>query len=241
MESPPSWLGVDSTDEVLYSGNPSPFILAPEVLTTLFISLVTSYVIAKGPLSGLSVLGLSIQDYLLILLSLSFVFIGYMDIRRRFTEYVATTESVHKKTGILSKNSDSIPVDSIQAADRDQNPLQRVFDIADVTIESASSAGVTQIEWDSVSDPDRIVGVIEKQLSGGHAGRSQRDSASSTETDDREDSTDAEDSPGFLGWILGSDDQQTAADDEQGAVADGSGEQEPSSDGGSDGTPPGFH
>jgi len=166
MDSPPSWLEVDSADQVLYSGHPSPFVLVPEGIATVVVSLITSYVIAEGPLAGTTVFGHSIQFYLAILLALSILLLGYMELRRRFTQYVVTTQGVYKKTGIIGRDPDFIPIRNLQAMDWNQNPLERMVGIGDVMFFSASAGHMSTVDWSYVPDPSEAGGLIEDQLSG---------------------------------------------------------------------------
>ncbi|WP_092663204.1 PH domain-containing protein [Halorientalis persicus] len=231
MDSPPSWLEVDSADQVLYSGHPSPFVLVPEGIATVVVSLITSYVISEGPLAGTTVFGHSIQFYLAILLALSILLLGYMELRRRFTQYVVTTQGVYKKTGIIGRDPDFIPIRNLQAMDWNQNPLERMVGIGDVMFFSASAGHMSTLDWSYVPDPSEAGGLIEDQLSGLNVEVQRQPPGTEESTEGQEQQTQPSDDDGGTQRSTGDAASATA----EGATSDGA-ETEDSAE-----TPRGFH
>lgn len=62
-------------------------------------------------------------------------------VNRRFMVYVLTTERIIVRSGILSRSSVEIPLDSIQNVNFEQNPFERLLRYGDVKLESAGEGG----------------------------------------------------------------------------------------------------
>ena len=103
-------------------------------------------------------------------------------VRRWFTLYVLTTERIVVRTGVLSRSSKEIPVESISNVVFSQRLAERLLGYGDVLLESSGETSATRLQ--DVPDPEqfqsRVYAVREQrttQLSG-NSGGAPRDRAS---------------------------------------------------------------
>lgn len=121
-------------------------------------------------------------------------------IRRHFTLYVLTTERIVVRTGVISRSSKEIPIESISNVVFSQRVAERLLGYGDVLLESSGETSATRLQ--DVPDPEqlqsRIYAVREQrasQLAGG-GGAVSRDRAAQlaelADLHDRGKLTDAE-------------------------------------------------
>jgi len=239
MGSPPDWLSVESTDEILYSGNPSAYILVPEGMITVVVSAITSFVIAQGPLADMTLFGQSIQMYLLAMLLLSLLLVGYMEIRRRFTRYIVTSQGIYKKTGIIGRDPDYLPIRNLQGLDWSQGPFERVLGIGEIVFASASSGTMRSMKWTFVPNPEDVNGEIEDQLAGMFSHKTATESKVQAESAN----DDGGETSGGILQRLSSSNRSAVRSKEGDDSQDGEDSTEPEQATGeeSNSTPPGFH
>lgn len=79
-------------------------------------------------------------------------------VNRRFMVYVLTTERIIVRSGILSRSSVEIPLDSIQNVNFEQNPFERMLRYGDVTLESAGEGGQSVLK--DVPNPEAFQSMI---------------------------------------------------------------------------------
>jgi uncharacterized membrane protein YdbT with pleckstrin-like domain len=65
---------------------------------------------------------------------------GYRALKRRLTKAVVTAERLRYETGLASKSTRTIQLTKVQDVRVDQKMLQRLFDIGDISIETAGEA-----------------------------------------------------------------------------------------------------
>ena len=75
-------------------------------------------------------------------------------IRRWFTLYVLTTERIVVRTGVLSRSSKEIPVESISNVVFSQRVVERMLGYGDVLLESSGETSATRLH--DVPDPERF-------------------------------------------------------------------------------------
>lgn len=104
-------------------------------------------------------------------------------ITRLFTLYVLTTERIVVRTGVISRSSKEIPIESISNVVFTQQVIERMLGYGDVLLESSGETSATRL--DDVPDPEvfqsRVYAVREErsvQLGSGVASTGPRDTAS---------------------------------------------------------------
>jgi uncharacterized membrane protein YdbT with pleckstrin-like domain len=65
---------------------------------------------------------------------------GYRAFKRRLTKATITSERLRYETGLASKSTRTIQLAKVQDVRVDQKMLQRVFDVGDISIETAGEA-----------------------------------------------------------------------------------------------------
>lgn len=73
-------------------------------------------------------------------------------IQRQFTLYVLTSERIVVRTGVLTRNSREIPLESISNVVFNQSVIERMLGYGDVLLESSGETSTTQL--DDVPDPE---------------------------------------------------------------------------------------
>lgn len=89
-------------------------------------------------------------------------------VRHRSVRYVVTTEAVYRRTGLLSREVTTVPLNRVQNTAYSQSPLQRLLSYGDVRLDTAGSAG-TELVLEAVREPRHVAGVIAEQLGGDRA------------------------------------------------------------------------
>lgn len=79
-------------------------------------------------------------------------------VNRKFVIYVLTTERVIVRTGILSKSSLEIPLESIHDVRFEQNVIERALRYGDVLLESAGERGQSLLK--DVPDPEAFQSMV---------------------------------------------------------------------------------
>lgn len=93
-------------------------------------------------------------------------------VRRHFTLYVVTTERIVVRTGVVSRSSKEIPIESISNVVFSQRVIERLLGYGDVLLESSGETSATRLQ--DVPDPEELQSTIysvreqrASQLSGG--------------------------------------------------------------------------
>lgn len=73
-------------------------------------------------------------------------------IKRQFTLYVLTSERIVVRTGVLTRNSREIPLESISNVVFNQSIIERMLGYGDVLLESSGETSTTRLE--DVPDPE---------------------------------------------------------------------------------------
>lgn len=75
-------------------------------------------------------------------------------VRRQFTLYVLTTERIVVRTGVLTRSSKEIPIESISNVVFDQRIIERLLGYGDVLLESSGETSTTRLQ--DVPDPEQF-------------------------------------------------------------------------------------
>lgn len=104
-------------------------------------------------------------------------------VKRLFTLYVLTTERIVVRTGVLSRSSKEIPLESISNVVCNQSITERMLGYGDVLLESSGETSTTRL--DDVPDPETFQSQVyaareerSMDLSRGGGGSAPRDTAS---------------------------------------------------------------
>lgn len=128
------WLTLESDEELVWSGEPS-------LLGYLWVFVIG---VALIPLFGLG-----------------FVIIASAYLQLTNTAYVITTDSVFKKTGVLSRKITDIGHENIQDTGYTQSILGRYYGFGTVEISTAGGSGV-EMSLDYVTEPLAVQSTLDK-------------------------------------------------------------------------------
>jgi len=122
------WLTLDSDEEVLWSGQP-----APETMYGAYITGVP----------------------MILFFGLGLLVIAGAYLNRENTDYVVTSKSVYKKTGILSRSVSEVEYEKVQNTSFSVGVIGRYFDYGNVDISTAGGSGV-EMTLRGVSSPQDV-------------------------------------------------------------------------------------
>lgn len=87
-----------------------------------------------------------------------------------FTDYVATSDALYRKSGIFSRNVQKIGYDKIQNISFSQGILGKAFGYGNVDISTAGGSGV-EMQFRSVEDPKSVQEEINRRIKTGESDR----------------------------------------------------------------------
>lgn len=134
----PSWLDLDSDEEILHVTNPSVWRTIPAVaIGGLFAILGVAFIVG---------LDFSAIDLNYTALGAGLIVMGVTvpilrEIRRRSVVYVVTDKQIMKKTGILAQHTDPIPHTRIVDYSVERSPIDRALSKGDIRIATAGTDG----------------------------------------------------------------------------------------------------
>lgn len=133
MRSSFDWLTLDQGEEVVWSGEPT-----------------------KESMYGAYLIGVP----LILAFGLGLLIVIPAHLKRKHTDYVITTNAIHKKTGVFSRSVTEIELDKVQNTTFSAGLLARKFDYGMVGISTAGGSGV-EMRLTGVKNPQ----AVQKQLS----------------------------------------------------------------------------
>lgn len=148
-------------EQILYRGRPSPrssvaFFLKWGALA-LFPGVLFTIISRAGGGTGLPLW----QWWLITILLLLLVIIRD-GIRRLAVNYTVTTERIHIRRGLLSRNEQSTDIDRVQNVSTDQSVIERALNIGNVDFDTAGTdAGDASFRFAGVADPRDIVSRVQ--------------------------------------------------------------------------------
>jgi membrane protein YdbS with pleckstrin-like domain len=77
--------------------------------------------------------------------------------RYRVHRWEATGTAVYTQTGWLSQQRRIAPISRVQTVDSERGPIEQMFNLANVTVTTASAAGPIKIDGLAAKDADRLV------------------------------------------------------------------------------------
>jgi len=139
------WLTLDPDEDVLWSGKP-----------------------AAETMYGAYLVGIP----LILLLGLGLVIVAGTYLSRQNTDYVVTTKSVYKKTGVFSRSVSEVEYEKVQNTSFSVGVVGRYFDYGSVDISTAGGSGV-EMTLRGVSSPQEVQKRLSrrvKEVQGGRGG-----------------------------------------------------------------------
>lgn len=168
MSDQPDWLTLDGDESVVWTGRPRTRSILGEVFGALVVLVVA---IAAG--WYLATRGLPVPATLPSWAPVAIVAGGVLwaalqagsaYLRIANTDYVLTTQSIYKKTGIASENVTRIGVDRVQRTSLSKDFFGNLFDYGDVAISTAGGSGV-EMTITEIDDPGTFRNLLREQVS----------------------------------------------------------------------------
>jgi uncharacterized membrane protein YdbT with pleckstrin-like domain len=107
---------------------------------------------------------------------------GIAELRRRFVMYHFTDRKVIKETGVLDKDSITVPYNHVREVDVDEDMEERVFGVGDLYVNTAGS-DTTELVLNGLPEPERFKVMIDE----GFADSDRRTAEGLTGTDEAKD------------------------------------------------------
>lgn len=118
--------------------------------TTIIIFLVFVFLYVNGYLA--------VPAWVLILPALPILWPLKHQIQQRFTTITIAGDKLRYESGMLSKSMRTMQISKVQDVRVDQKPLQRLFGIGDISIETAGEA--SRLTMRNVDDPQAVADAI---------------------------------------------------------------------------------
>lgn len=158
----PSWVHLAGGEDVVWAGRPSPYLVKRRLTVATAVFLVGVGLVSGLPgewtwigwLVAFAGLGTGVAAY----------------VRYQSVTCVITTAKLTKRTGIVGKSVQTVPLDRIQNVSLTQSSLQRVVDCGDISVETAGSHGA-ELVFESVPNPAAVNGTLVDQTASTRGGR----------------------------------------------------------------------
>jgi uncharacterized membrane protein YdbT with pleckstrin-like domain len=151
-------------EEIVFEGHPSWRGVLTFYIKGLAVALVIGVIVffAVSDLAGILV-------FVAILAVV--VLVGY--VKRMATDYAITTERLHIRRGILSKNIQQTNIDRVQNVNTSQSILERLLRVGDVDFDTAGTDD-SEFAFSGVANPSGVVAAVDR------AQRARRDAGPTT-------------------------------------------------------------
>lgn len=158
MAAAPEWLSLEPGEEIVWAGKPRLRRIIPNVAAFVFWSLaalggafvLTTVLDVELPVSDLVVWGVAVLWALLRGVDPARAYL-----RTSNTDYLLTTESVYKKTGVLSETVTRVGIDKIQNTQLKKDFFGRTFDYGTILLSTAGGGGV-EMSIEDLDNPDEL-------------------------------------------------------------------------------------
>lgn len=177
----PAWVTLTGGESVVWSGGPSLVVLLERLLGEAVLVVAGLWLVVDGP--G-RLLGVEVPDLAAtpvdtsVAVGAALAFLGLVlaagtYLRFRAVEYLATTEELYVKRGLVSRSVTNLRLDRVQDSGFSQSATQRFFGYGDVFVSTAGGGGV-ELSFRNVPDPAQVNGIVTQQLdrARGHDGDS---------------------------------------------------------------------
>jgi uncharacterized membrane protein YdbT with pleckstrin-like domain len=162
----PDWVHLTDDEEMLWTGRPSLYIIAPGILggfilAAVGIALTVSITLSLAWLPDVLTRLPAWTPLILVVCGVFYAVSEYVLLKQ--TRYILTTEEVYRKDGLLRKNVSKIRHDRIQNTTCDQSLLARLFSFGDITIYTAGTDAM-EIRLTDVPQPQKVNGLLTRAL-----------------------------------------------------------------------------
>lgn len=185
MSSQPDWLRLEEGESLVWTGQPR----LRSILGTAAGALVTTVVVLAVVVGLLTTRTASFPDTLLVGVAvLAVVYglarVGWAYLRVSNVDYVLTTTSLYKKTGVVSENTTRIRLDKIQNTTLSKDLFGNLFDYGDVGISTAGGSGI-EMAITELDDPNELRDLLREQMRSAGGGGAARPAELDAETGER--------------------------------------------------------
>lgn len=193
MSSQPEWLRLEQGEEFVWAGAPRLRsvlgTVASALVTTVVALVVVGFLLTNDQLP----VRVPVPDTVLYgVAALAVLYglarVGWAYVRVSNVDYVLTSSSLYKKTGVFSENTTRIRVNKVQNTQLSKDLLGNLFDYGDVLISTAGGHGI-EMAITELDDPNEFRDLLRQQIraAGGDGSptRSQRTGGLDRETGER--------------------------------------------------------
>lgn len=161
----PSWLDLQSDEEVIRHSHPSIWLIYKQVLLALVVSSFLIGLILSDLGDGVEFLGMPLDFWLFLGVVLSFIPLISASIRRIFHHFVVTNKVVYNKRRILGRAVNPTPIRTIVDFNYDQNWVDKRLNKGDIRVMTAGT-GDEDMKLYDVPDPKGFIRDIRDQMDG---------------------------------------------------------------------------
>ena len=148
-------------EQILYQGRPSSRSSIAFFLKWGGLALLPGVLFTVIDRAGAGTL-LPLWQWWLITLILMLLVVIRDGIRRLSVHYTVTTERIHIRRGLLSRNEQSTDIDRVQNVSTDQSVVERALNVGNVDFDTAGTdAGDASFRFAGVGDPRDIVSRVQ--------------------------------------------------------------------------------
>ncbi|QLD89062.1 PH domain-containing protein [Natronomonas salina] len=170
MRQVPDWVTLTDGEKIVWSGGPSPVVIASSLLGEAVLVVVGLIIAGIGPglvdggtFPGAGALPGGIR-FVGLIIALAGILAGlWTYLRFQSVEYVITSDELYVKRGMLSRSVTNLRLDRIQDSGFNQSASQRLLGYGDVYVSTAGSGGA-ELVFRNVNDPARVNNAITEQL-----------------------------------------------------------------------------
>ena len=139
-------------EEILFDGHPSWRATLGFYVAGFVVAVIAGVVagVAAGTTIGIAVLAAALVVVLIVGL-----------VRRLGTHYLATTQRLRIRRGILSRRVQQTQIERVQNVNTDQSFLQRVLQIGTVDFDTAGTDD-SEFAFRGIADPERVVAAVDR-------------------------------------------------------------------------------
>jgi uncharacterized membrane protein YdbT with pleckstrin-like domain len=153
-------MDLHSGEEIVFQGHPSWRGILSFYLRGLLVALVVGVVVWFAASHGAGIAAF-------VIVMAGVVLIGF--VKRVATLYVITTERLHIRRGILSRNVQQTSIDRVQNVNTHQSLIDRVLQVGKVDFDTAGTDD-SDFVFDAVADPGAVVTAVDRARRAGAAG-----------------------------------------------------------------------
>jgi len=141
------WVTFDDDEDIIWTGKPRVAAVIKTALFTMFLPVGAYFY------SGIGAAGIAL------LIAVGITVLSYLGIQN--TDYVLTNKRLYRKTGVLSEQTESAPLNKIQNTSLSKDIIGSWRGFGTVSISTAAGAGDISIK--NINDPSDLKRLLSKQ------------------------------------------------------------------------------